>query len=146
MGILSFFSKLFGARRTWNGTPEMFLAMVLYMQKKNNPVYSQQEVLQWGDVLQKVIKVKLAPFADFSDLLKWGVPDFSIVDQLEGKVSEMHQRIELKKAIYGDNVDLGDDDVMKSNAEGAVFARKFIKDLSEHVQFADKEQRKIDEM
>ncbi|MGJ1264825.1 hypothetical protein [Sphingobacterium spiritivorum] len=43
MGLLSFFSKLFGARRKWNGTPEMFLAMVMFMQKKNNPEYVKHE-------------------------------------------------------------------------------------------------------
>jgi hypothetical protein len=140
MGILSFFSKLFGAKRTWNGSPEKFLAMVLFMKKKNNPVYSEQEVLQWGEILQKVIQVNLSPYVDFEDLLLRGVPDRSVVDELEGKISEIHQRIELKKAIYGDDADLGDDDVMTSSSESAVAARNFIGDLSKYIQFPDDEQ------
>ncbi|MGJ1265347.1 hypothetical protein [Sphingobacterium spiritivorum] len=146
MRLLSFFSKLFGSKRTWSGTPEMFLAMVMFMQKKNNPEYAKHEVLQWGEVLQKVIKVSLSPYKDFSDLLERGTPDFSVVEKLEEKVTEIHQRVELKKAIYGENADLGDDDIMKSDSEGAVFARKFVKDLSEHIQFPEDEQRKLDDI
>jgi len=40
---------------------------------------------------------------------------------------------------------LGDEDVLKSDAEGAVFARQVIKAMSEHVRFSEEEQRKIDE-
>ncbi|HLT33534.1 MAG TPA: hypothetical protein VKZ98_07080 [Aquaticitalea sp.] len=142
MGILSSFNKLFNTKRAWNGTPEMFLAMAMFMQKKNNPNYSKHEVLQWGELLQKVIKVSLSPFKDFADLVDRGEPDFSVVQQIEDKVSEMRQRIELKKAIYGENADLGDDDIMTSNSDGAVFARKFVDDLSQHIQFSEEENRK----
>lgn len=146
MGLLSFFSKLFSARSKWNGTPEMFLAMVIFMQKKNNPAYSEHEVLQWGEVLQKVMKVNLSPYKDFRDLLERGTPDFAMMEQVEDKVSEMQQRIKLKKAIYGENTDLGDDDIMTSDAESAVSARKFINDLSEHIEFQEDEQRKFDDI
>ncbi|SJN23114.1 hypothetical protein FM107_03735 [Sphingobacterium sp. JB170] len=118
----------------------------MFMQKKNNPDYAEHEVLQWGEVLQKVVKVSLSPYKDFSDLLERGTPDFSVVEQLEEKVTEMHQRIDLRKAIYGENVDLGDDNIMTSNSDGAVFARKFVKDLSEHIQFPEDEQRKLDDI
>lgn len=115
----------------------MFLAMAMDMQARNNPVYSVQEVMQWGEVLQKVINVKLSPYKDFSDLLQRGTPDYSMVKKVNGKLDELHQRQELKKAIYGDKANLGDDDIMTSNSEGAVFARKMIKDLSNYVDFPE---------
>ncbi|MGO1650064.1 MAG: hypothetical protein ACTHXT_12005 [Sphingobacterium sp.] len=146
MGLLSFFSKLFRAKRKWNETLEMFLAMVMFMQSKNNPVYSKHEVLQWGEVLQKVIMVNLSPYKDFRDLLERGTPDYSVIEKLEDKMSEIQQRIELKRAIYGENADLGDDDIMTSGSESAVSARKFVKDLSKHIQFSEDEQRKIDDI
>ncbi|OKS88718.1 hypothetical protein RG47T_4196 [Mucilaginibacter polytrichastri] len=37
-------------------------------------------MLQWGEVMQKVIKVNLSPYQDFADLLQNGKPDFSMVD------------------------------------------------------------------
>jgi hypothetical protein len=61
-------------------------------------------------------------------------------------VKELEQRRDLKQAIYGQNADLGNDDVMKSKEEGAVFARKMVKDLSQHVRFSDEEQQKLDEL
>lgn len=67
-----------------------------------------------------------------------------MVEKVDEKVKEINQRKDLKQAIYGPHVDLGDDDVMKSNDEGAVFARKMVKDLSQHVRFLDEEQRKLD--
>ena len=57
---------------------------------------------------------------------------------------EVHQRRDLKKAIYGPDADLGDDDVPKSPSEGAVFARDMIKAMSAHVRFSDYDQREID--
>jgi hypothetical protein len=69
-----------------------------------------------------------------------------MVEKVRGKFDEIHGRVELKKAIYGENVDLGDDDVMKSNEEGAVFARRFVKDLSKYVDFPEEEQKKIDKI
>lgn len=118
----------------------MFLAFVLDMQHRNNPVYSVNEVLRWGEVMQKVIRVKLAPFKNFPDLLQNGTPDYALVEKMNGKLTELHQRQELKKAIYGDNTDLGDDDVMKSDSGGAVFARKMVKDLSKYVDFPNDQQ------
>ncbi len=146
MGFLSFISRLLGLGRRWNGSPEQYLAMVQYMAKKNNPNYNLQEFLQWGEVMQKVMKVNLTPYKDFRELLEKGTPDYSMVEKLDGKLSELHHRRELKQAIYGPNADLGDDDVMNSQSEGAVFAREFVKDFAKHVRFSDEDQYKIDEM
>jgi hypothetical protein len=146
MGFLSFISKLLGLGRQWNGTPEQYLAMVQYMAKKNNPDYTAQELLQWGEVMQKVMKVNLHPYQDFRDLAENGTPDYSMVEKVDDKVKELEQRRDLKQAIYGQNADLGNDDVMKSKEEGAVFARKMVKDLSQHVRFSDEEQQKLDEL
>jgi hypothetical protein len=145
MGLWSFITRLLGLGRRWNGTPEQYLAMVQYMAKKNNPEFDLQEFLQWGEVMQKVMKVNLSPYRDFRDLLEKGTPDYSLVQKLDGKITELEQRRELKQAIYGEKADLGDDDVMKSQSAGAVFARDFVKDLSNHVRFSDEEQRKIDD-
>ena len=146
MGFLSFIGKLLGFGRRWRGTPEQYLAMVQYMAHKNNPEYSAEELLQWGEVMQKVMKVNLKPYQDFRDLAVHGTPDYSMVEKIDGKVKEIQQRRDLKQAIYGPNADLGDDDVIKSNEESAVFARKMVKDLSKHVQFSDEEQRKLNDL
>jgi hypothetical protein len=146
MGLLSFIGKLLGFGRRFSGTPEQYLAMVQYMAKKNNPEYSKEELLQWGEVMQKVMKVNLQPYLDFKDLVENGTPDYSMVEKVDGNVKEIEQRRDLKQAIYGPNADLGDDDVMKSNDPGAVFARNMVKDLSEHVRFSEEEQRKLDEL
>jgi hypothetical protein len=143
MGFLSFIGKMLGLGRRFSGTPEQYLAMVQYMARKNNPDYSKQELLQWGEVMQKVMKVNLHPYQDFEDLVKNGTPDESMVEKVDEKVKEINQRKDLKQAIYGPNADLGDDDVMKSNDHDAVFARNMVKDLSEHVQFSEEEQKKL---
>jgi len=96
--------------------------------------------------MQKVMKVDLKPYQDFRDLAINATPDYSMVEKVDGKMKEMEQRRDLKQAIYGPNADLGDDDVMKSNDEGAVFARNMAKDLSQHVQFSDEEQRKLNDL
>jgi len=146
MGFLSFISRWLGLSRRWNGSPEQYLAMVQYMAKKNNPNYNLQEFLQWGEVMQKVMRVNLKPYKNFRELLEKGDPDYSMVEKLDEKLSELNQRRDLKKAIYGPNADLGDDDVMNSQSEGAVFARNMVKDLSEHVRFSDDDQKIIDDM
>jgi hypothetical protein len=146
MGLFSFFQKLFKFKPGWNGTPEMFLAMVMEMQLQNNKEFSVREVLQWGEVMQKVIKVNLSPYKDFADLMQNGEPDFTLVEKMKGRIGEINQRRDLKKAIYGEGVDLGDDDVMKSESEGAVFARNMVKDLSKHVRFSDEEQKTIEKL
>lgn len=146
MGFLSFISKLLGLGRRFSGTPEQYLAMVQYMAQKNNPDYSMEELLQWGEVMHKVMNVNLHPFRDFKDLAENGVPDDSMVEKVDQKVKEINQRKDLKQAIYGSNADLGDDDVMKSNDPGAVFARKMVKDLSQHVSFPDEEQRTLNNL
>jgi hypothetical protein len=96
--------------------------------------------------MQKVIKVNLSPYKDFADLMQNGEPDFTLVEKMKGRIGEINQRRDLKKAIYGEGVDLGDDDVMKSESEGAVFARNMVKDLSKHVRFSDEEQKTIEEL
>jgi hypothetical protein len=48
MGLLSFLLKAFKFKPAWRRTPEMFLAMVMNMQSRNNPAFSINEVLQWG--------------------------------------------------------------------------------------------------
>ena len=146
MGLFSFFQKLFKFKPGWNGTPEMFLAMVMEMQLQNNKEFSVREVLHWGEVMQKVIKVNLSPYNDFADLMQNGEPDFTLVEKMKGRIGEINQRRDLKKAIYGEGVDLGDDDVMKSESEGAVFARNMVKDLSKHVRFSDEEQKTIEKL
>lgn len=146
MGFLSFISKQLGLGRRWSGTPEQYLAMVQYMAKKNNPEFTAEELLQWGEVMQKVMRVNLHPYQDFKDLSENGTPDHSMVEKVDDKVKEREQRRDLKQAIYGQNADLGDDDVMKSTDEGAVFARKMVKDLSQHVQFSEEEQKKLGDL
>lgn len=121
----------------------MFLAMALDMQARNNKDFSVHEVLQWGEVLQKVIKVNLAPYKDFPDLMQHGKPDYTMVKKMDEKLSALQQRKELKTAIYGEHVNLGDDDVMNSNDSSAVFARKMVKDLSQYVDFPEEEREKI---
>lgn len=146
MGFLSFISRLLGLGRRFSGKPEQYLAMVQYMAQKNNPAYSHQELLQWGQVMQKVMKVDLRPYLDFKDLAERGIPDNSMVEKVDEKVKEISQRKDLKQAIYGPDVDLDEDDVMKSKDAGSVFARRMVKDLSRHVRFPDEEQQKLDEI
>lgn len=122
------------------------MAFVLDMQYRNNPVYSLNEVLQWGEVMQKVINVKLAPFKNFQDLLQNGTPDYTLVKKMGTKLDELNHRQELKKAIYGEHADLGDDDIMASDSEGAIFARKMVKDLSKFVDFPEKQQDQLDKL
>lgn len=140
MGFLSFISRLLGLGRRFSGKPEQYLAMVQYMAQKNNPAYSHEELLQWGEVMQKVMKVDLRPYLDFKDLAERGIPDNSMVEKVDEKVKEISQRKDLKQAIYGPDVDLDEDDVMKSKDAGSVFARRMVKDLSRHVRFPNEEQ------
>ena len=146
MGFLNFIGKLLGLGRRWNGSPEQYLAMVQYMAYKNNPEYGAKDLFQWGEVMQKVMKVNLKPYRDFRDLAENGTPDYSMVQRLDVKMKEIEHRRDLKQAIYGPNADLGEDDVMHSNDQGAVFARQLVKDLSKHVQFSEEEQQKLDEL
>jgi hypothetical protein len=146
MGVLNFILKLFKVKPGFNGTPEMFLAMVMDFQSRNNKEFVVHEVLQWGNIMQKMMKVDLSPYTSFADLMQKGVPDYTMVEKVREKFDEIHGRVELKKAIYGESADLGDDDVMKSKEEGAVFARRFVKDLSKYVIFPEEEQKKIDQI
>ncbi|MGZ3943340.1 MAG: hypothetical protein ACXVJB_00285 [Mucilaginibacter sp.] len=132
-------------RPKWMGTPEMFLAVVMEMSLRNNPDYSTRELLQLGEVMQKMVRINLKPYKNFADLLERGIPDESIVENLKKNEMEVHQRRDLKQAIYGPDADLGDDDVLKSDSEGARFARKMVKNMSAYVEFPEEEQRKIDD-
>ncbi|QEM07088.1 hypothetical protein DIU31_027610 [Mucilaginibacter rubeus] len=85
MGLLSFFLKLFKFKPGWNGTPEMFLAMVMEMQSTNNKEFSVREVLQWGEVMQKVIEVNLSPFNDFCGFGKAWSAGFHHGRKIKGK-------------------------------------------------------------
>ena len=107
MGLFNFFAKLLGLGRRFSGTPEQYLAMVQYMAGQNNANYTHSELLQWGEVMQKVMKVNLQPYRDFRDLAERGKPDYSMVEKVDGKMKEMGQRRDLKQAIYGSNADLG---------------------------------------
>jgi hypothetical protein len=40
-----------------------------------------------------------------------------MIEKLRGKMDEVSHRRDLKKAIYGEQVDLGVDDVMKSGSQ-----------------------------
>lgn len=131
-------------RPKWMGTPEMFLAVVMEMSLRNNPDYSTRELVQLGEIMQKLVRIDLKPYKNFADLVERGVPDESIVENLKRHEKEVHQRRDLKQAIYGPDADLGDDDVLKSDSEGAVFARKMVKNMSEYVSFPESEQDKID--
>ena len=144
MGLLSFLSRILGLGRRFYGSPEQYLAMVQYMAFKNNPDFTATELLQWGDVMQKIMKVKLDPYKDFRDLAINGKADYSQIERVDEKLKELQQRKDLKQAIYGDRADLGEDDVLKSDSESAVFARKFVKDMAQHVRFSDEDQRQID--
>jgi hypothetical protein len=146
MGLLNFFARLLGLGGRFNGTPEQYLAMAQYIAAKNNPNYTCQELLQWGETFQKIMNVKLSPYQNFQELTDKGVPDDSLIAKVDAKYHELHKRQEFKKAIYSENSNLGDDDIMTSQDEGAVFARKMIKDLSKHVEFPEEERRKLYEL
>lgn len=120
--------------------------MAQYIAAKNNPNYSKEELLQWGETFQKVMNVKLAPYADFRELMEKGTPDTSLIKKVDARYEELKGRQELKKAIYGENTDLGEDDIMTSQDESAVFARQMIKDLSQHVEFPEDERGNLDKL
>ncbi len=136
MGLFSL-KKLLKRKRGWNGSPEMFLALILEMSAMNRKDHSEKETIQLGEVMLKLIKVDLSPYENFSDLLIRGIPDYSMIEVLREKMAKQQQRVDLKKAIYGEAADLGDDDVMRSDAEGAIFARKFIEDFIRYVDLKD---------
>jgi hypothetical protein len=144
MVLFSFILRIFKIRPRWSGTPEMFLAMVMEFQLRNDGEFNVHQVLKWGEVMLKVIKVNIAPYKNFPDLMQNGVPDYTMVKKLREKIDELNHRKELKKALYGEDVDLGDDDVVKSDSHRAVFARNMVKDLSKHVRFHEDDQKTID--
>jgi len=42
-----------------------------------------------GEIMEKVMKVNLNPYRDFRELAKKGVPDYSMVEKVDGKVKEI---------------------------------------------------------
>lgn len=109
--------------------------MIMELQTMNNDVYSVGEVLQLGEIMQKVINVELSPYQDFSDLLARAVPDFTQVKSMREQLEKHRGRVDLKKAIYGKRADLGDDDIMKSASADAKLARKLVDDLGRYIDF-----------
>jgi len=137
MGLLSLFKNIFKRQKSqsWDRTPEEFLAMVIYLQTYGGKPYSDDEVLKLGNIMMQVMDVRLFPYKDFADLLATGVPDYNAVNVVKSKMKDLQSRIELKKAIYGDDVDLGDDDVMNSNTADAIASRKMVDELSKFIKF-----------
>lgn len=141
MGLLSFFKTIFKRQKSqsWNRSPEQFLAMVIYLQTYGGKSYSIEEVLKLGDIMMKVMQVDLFPYKDFADLVANGIPDYEAVNTVKSKMTEVQGRIELKKAIYGEDVDLGDDDVMKSNSPDAIASRNMVDELSKFIKFQEED-------
>jgi len=132
---MSIFNRFFSRKPRWNGTPETYLAMIMELQTMNNDAYAVAEVVQLGEIMQKVINVELSPYQDFSDLLARGTPDFTLVKLMREQLKEHRSRVDLKQAIYGKRADLGDDDIMKSASADAKFARKLVDDLGRFIDF-----------
>lgn len=42
--------------------------------------------------MQKVISVNLSPYKSFPDLLLHGTPDFTLVEKMRGKLSELKKQ------------------------------------------------------
>jgi hypothetical protein len=66
----------------------MFLALVMEFQSRNNKEFVVHAVLQLGEVMQKMMKVNLSPYASFTDLMQNGVPDFTMVKKVREKFDE----------------------------------------------------------
>lgn len=141
MGLLSFFKNIFKRQKSqsWNRSPEQFLAMVIYLQTYGGKPYSIEEVLKLGDIMMKVMQVDLFQYKDFAHLVANGIPDYEAVNVVKSKMTEVQARIELKKAIYGEDVDLGDDDVMKSNSPDAIASRNMVDELSKFIKFQEED-------
>jgi hypothetical protein len=83
----------------------MFLAMVMEFQSRNNKQFVVHEVLQWGEVMQKMMKVDLSPYRDFADLIQNGVPNYTMVEKVRGNQSphEKHSPFSAP-ALYNPNI------------------------------------------
>lgn len=137
---LGFLKRFFAFKPKFNGTPETFLAMMLEMEREGKAEGPESSsAAQLAEVFMKVMKVNLHPYKNFADLEENGVPDFSIVDKIRPKVEENKQRRDLKQAIYGKDVDLGDDDPTHGNSDGARFTRNLTNELGKHIKFKDEE-------
>ena len=135
-----FLKRLFTFKPKFNGTPETFLAMMLEMEREGKAEGPESATAaQLAEVFMKVMKVNLQPYKSFADLEENGIPDFSIMEKIRPKVEENKQRIELKKAIYGKDADLGEDDPRYGNSDGAKFTRQLTNELSKHIKFKDDE-------
>lgn len=137
---LGFLKRIFSFKPKFNGSPETFLAMMLEMEKEGKGEGPESaSAAQLAEVFMKVMKVNLHPYKDFADLEENGVPDSSIMDKIRPKVEENKQRMELKKAIYGKDADLGEDDPRYGNSDGAKFTRDLTNELSKHIRFKEEE-------
>ncbi|WP_428330366.1 hypothetical protein [Mucilaginibacter sp.] len=129
---------IFSRKRTWNGSPEMFLAMMLEMEAKGRENdASSASAEQLAGVMMKICNINLYPYKDFSDLQNNGTPDYSLIEKVRPKLNDQLQRMELKKAIYGNNADLGEDDPLAGNSDAAKFTRSFIEDFQQYVELKD---------
>jgi hypothetical protein len=135
-----FLKRLFAFKPKYKGTPETFLAMMLEMEREGKAEGSDSaSAAQLAEVFIKVMKINLHPYKDFADLEKNGVPDFSIMEKMRPKIEENKQRMELKKAIYGKDTDLGEDDPTYGNSHGAKFTRNLTNELGKHIKFKEEE-------
>ena len=135
---LEFLKRIFSFQPKFKGTPESFLAMMLEMEKEGKAEGPESaSAAQLAEVFMKVMKVNLHPYKDFADLEENGVPDSSIMDKIRPKIEENKQRMELKKAIYGKDADLGEDDPRYGNSKSAKFTRDLTEELSKHIKFKD---------
>lgn len=135
-----FLKRIFSFKPKFKGTPETFLAMMLEMEKQGKAEGPDSaSAAQLGEVFIKVMKVNLHPYKDFADLEENGIPDFSIMDKIRPKIEENKRRMELKKAIYGRDADLGEDDPRFGNSKSAKFTRDLTEELNRHIKFKDDE-------
>lgn len=138
-----YIKQLFKIKPRFNHTPETFLAMMHEMQnigRQGDPESSS--AYQLARVFIKIIKVDLHPYKDLDDLFENGSPDFTLTDMVMPKVMENQNRRELKQEIYGKDVDLGDDDPLQGNTEGAEFARQIAGELQKYIRVKGDENKK----
>ena len=135
--LQNLFKSFFSAQQKWNGTPETFLAFIQYLQERTEPDYSVEDIIQLGESMNSLMQVNLKPFKNIKDLVINGTPDHTAVKEIETAIFERRQRVELKKTIYDENVDLGEDDLMNSQSEIAVASRNLADKFSSFIYFGD---------
>jgi hypothetical protein len=139
----NFLKRLFKIKPKFNHTPETFLAMMIEMQnigRQGDPESSS--AYQLARVFIKIMKVDLRPYKDLDDLFENGKPDFTLTAMVMPNVMANQQRRELKQEIYGHDVDLGEDDILKGNTEGAKFARQIAGELQKYIRVKGEDENK----